>query len=132
MDAMPVKKSDPETMLVVEDEVFSRRAMLKLLKSAGFDVKGVASAEEALGMLGGESADLPHWVVIDVDLPGMCGLDLVRLLQSKPGVHAMLVTGTDKELVRDFCARNAVDYFFKPLDVSRFLDHLKRVSGCPQ
>ena len=128
---MPVKKSESETMLVVEDEVFCRRAMLKLLKSAGFDVKGVGSAEEALRVLGGKSVDLPHWVVIDVDLPGMCGLDLVRLLQSfQPAVHPMLVTGTDKDVVRDFCDRNAVEYFLKPLDVSRFLDHLKKEPPC--
>lgn len=124
---MAVKKSDPETMLVVEDEVFCRRAMLKLLRSVGFDVKGVSSAEEAMRMLGGSSTNLPNWVVVDVDLPGMCGLDLVRLLQSsKPGIHPMLVTGSDKDLVREFCDRNAVDYFPKPLDVPRFLDHLKK------
>lgn len=127
---MAAKKSDSATMLVVEDEVFSRRAMLKLLKSVGFDVKGVATAEEAMRVLGGESMNLPNWIVVDVDLPGMCGFDLVRFLQStQPGIHPMLVTGTDKDLVREFCDRNAVDYFPKPLDVPRFLDFLKKESA---
>jgi len=132
MPGTAVKKSMrsvPETMLVVEDEDISRRALLKLLKSVGFVVQGVGSAEEAIQVLAGGTVNEPDWIVVDVDLPGMCGLDLVRMIRSaKPEIHPMLVTGADKLTVQEFCDQNAVDYFPKPLDIPRFLGYLRRES----
>jgi CheY-like chemotaxis protein len=116
----------PETMLVVEDEVYSREALLKLLRSVGFDAKGVGSAEEAIQLLAGGRGRSPNWIVVDVDLPGMCGLELVRLLQmARPEIHPMLLTAANRRNVREFCNQNAVECFSKPLDVPRFLDYLK-------
>ena len=130
MNAPTAKKSlglGPETMLVVEDEEPSRRALLKLLQSLGYDVQAVATAEEAWQLLERGKAKLPDWMVVDVDLPGMCGLDLVRMVKAtKPEIHSMLVTGADRHLVQQFCNQHAVDYFPKPLDVSRFLEHIKK------
>jgi CheY-like chemotaxis protein len=132
MDATTAKMSGGSvlaTMLVVEDEVFSRRALLKLLKSVGFDVTGVGSAEEAIQQLAGGNATQPNWIVVDVDLPGMCGLDLVRMIRMfKPDIHPMLVTGADRLIVQEFCDENAVDYFPKPLDIPRFLGYLRKES----
>ncbi len=129
MDGSTVKMSvegNPETMLVVEDEAYSREALLKLLRSVGFEVSGVGSAEEAIQLLAGGSTRSPNWIVVDVDLPGMCGLDLVRLVQvARPEIHPMLLTAADRLNVREFCDRYAVEYFAKPLDVSRFLEYLK-------
>ncbi len=130
MQATTAKKSVegiPETMLVVEDEDFSRRALLKLLRSVGFDARGVGSAEEAIQLLAGGASNEPNWILVDVDLPGMCGLDLVRLIQAaKPEIHPMVVTGADRRLVKQFCDLNAVDFFPKPLDIPRFLDYLRK------
>jgi CheY-like chemotaxis protein len=130
MHASAAKKSlgsDPEIMLVVEDEEPSRRALLRLLQSLGYDVHAVGSAEEALQLLEQNVTKSPHWMVVDVDLPGMCGLDLVRMIKAaKPEIHSMLVTGADKQLVQQFCNQHAVDYFPKPLDISRFLKHIKK------
>lgn len=122
-----IATSQQEFMLVVEDEEPARRALLRLLQSMGYDVHAVASAEEALELLEGDLTKTPNWILVDVDLPGMCGLDLVRMVKAaKPEIHPMLVTGADKQLVQQFCNQHAVDYFPKPLDVSRFLRHIRK------
>lgn len=112
-------------MLVVEDEEPCRRALLNLLHHHGYQAKGVASAEEAWDVLEHDHAHATHLMVVDVDLPGMCGMDLVKKVRmAMPQVHAVMVTAADRDMVQRFCDQNAVDYFPKPLDVPRFLRHI--------
>jgi DNA-binding NtrC family response regulator len=115
----------PQTMLVVEDEETCRRAFQRLLKRNGYVASAVGSAEEAWDLLQASGSDKPTWIFVDVDLPGISGLDLVRKLKtSNPSIHAVMVTGADRAMVQEFCQRNAVDYFPKPVDVPRLLQHL--------
>jgi len=115
------------TLLLVEDEEPCRRALTQLLAAKGFVVWAVSSAEEAIEVLRERCGDPPTYMVVDVDLPGMCGLDLVRYVQQAvPRTRPMLLTAADSRMVQSFCQENEVDYFPKPLDVSQFLDHI----GC--
>ncbi len=119
-----------DTMLVVEDEEPSRRALQMLLRSRGFQVRAVASAEEALAILAQCNGDpSPHYMVVDVDLPGISGLDLLsRVLASRPDLHAFLVTAADRTIVQTFANQHDVDYFPKPLDVNRFFECVRHTS----
>lgn len=111
----------PQTMMLVEDEEPCRRAMQMLLRSRGFAVQAVASAEEALALLSSDGF-APAVMIVDVDLPGMCGLDLVERVQSgSPHIRPMLVTAADKRLMERFAADHHVPYFAKPLDIAGFL-----------
>lgn len=113
----------PRRLLVVEDEEPCRTALTRLLLRKGYSVWCVASAEEALAALGGDV--LPTDMVIDVDLPGINGMELamqVRMLN--PRIQSIMVTAADRGMVQAFCDANAMDYFPKPLDVPRFLEHI--------
>lgn len=117
-----------ETMLVVEDEAPCRRALQRLLEARGFTVRAVASAEEALEVLV-SARPKPGVMVVDVDLPGMCGLDLVERVQElMPKVHPVLVTAADRSRVSAFAVSHEVDYFAKPLDVPGFLARIRCVA----
>jgi DNA-binding response OmpR family regulator len=97
------------------------------LKTLGdeIEVLDMPSAEEALFIGTSQPLDL---VVLDIRLPGMSGLDMLpRLRKRKPETKIILVTGVDDERIRQQIAEANVDaFFFKPLDISAFLDAVKR------
>jgi DNA-binding NtrC family response regulator len=108
------------TVLIVEDDESSRRALRQLLATCGYRARAFASAEEALSALNDSS--MPPIALIDLDLPGMNGLDLIsRLEDLDPMVQAILITATDPEtLMRRLHGRD-VTYLRKPLDFERLL-----------
>jgi FixJ family two-component response regulator len=84
--------NDPTpTVLVVDDDPSVRRALGRLLKSAGFGVETFASAEAFL------DRPLPHGsacLVLDVSMPGLNGLDVQRALAERnAGLPVVFVTG---------------------------------------
>lgn len=112
------------TVLVVEDENISRRALTHLLQQSGFRPAAFASAEAALREFDGGA--LPDVALVDVDLPGMSGLDLVdRLEQLHPGLMAVLITAVSGERIDRFRRAHDVHYIQKPLDFPRLVELLR-------
>jgi len=84
-----------DRILIVEDEDNARRGYEQLLQRWGFDVVGVASAEEALARF---SNFQPDTLIADVELPGMNGLDLLQQLgEELRHVPAIIITGKGSE-----------------------------------
>ena len=71
----PLERKD--RVLIVEDEDNARRGYEQLLQRWGFDVLGVATAEDALAKF---ASYQPDTLIADVELPGMNGLDLLKQL----------------------------------------------------
>ena len=67
---------------VVDDDVSVRKGLDNLLRSAGFTVQTFSSAQE---FLASARADVPSCLLLDVQLPGLSGLDLQQEL-AKSGV----------------------------------------------
>ena len=84
-----------DRILIVEDEENARRGYEALLRQWGFDVLGVASAEDALARF---SEYRPAALIADVELPGMNGLTLLaRLGDELRNVPAIIITGKGSE-----------------------------------
>ena len=84
-----------DRILIVEDEDNARRGYEQLLQRWGYDVLGVASAEEVLAKFGSYQ---PDTLIADVELPGMNGLDLLKQLGPElHGVPAIIITGKGSE-----------------------------------
>ncbi len=81
-------------MLVVDDEPGVRAALGRTLEAGGYPVLLAASADEALGIL----QDKPvHVIITDHHMPGMSGIDLLKLVRVRyPRVVRILLTA-DKE-----------------------------------
>jgi DNA-binding response OmpR family regulator len=114
-------------ILVVDDNHEVRRMITASIKTldAEIDVLDVPSAEEALFI----NASLPlDLVVIDFRLPGMSGLEMVdKLRKRKPETKIILVTGVDDLVTRQHISEAGADaYFFKPIEISNFLEAVKR------
>ena len=110
-------------VLIVEDERVSRRALSALLSASGYVPEAVGSGEEALQLL--PNAPVPRIALIDLDLPGMNGLDLIgRLEQMDPSVFKVLITAAGGDALAAALRDRGVAYLRKPLDFDRLLSLL--------
>lgn len=107
-------------VLIVEDERTSRRAMAALLSRCGFQPAPFESAEEALqAVLNGSH---PRFALVDLDLPGMNGLDLISRLKSlDPTIFPILITATDQEILSARLHNLPVTYLRKPVNFDTLL-----------
>jgi FixJ family two-component response regulator len=100
---------------LVDDDASVRRAFARLLRSAGHQVEAFGSAQE---FLKGDRRDAgPACVVLDLQMPGLSGLDLQReLLARGIGLPIVFITGHGDILssVRAMKA-GAVDFLLKPV-----------------
>ena len=115
-------------ILVVEDEPAIQELIAVNLSRAGHVVQRTASAEGAKGFL---NAALPDLVVLDWMLPGMSGLELLRILRADArtqGISLILLSGRAQE--RDMVAgleSGADDYMTKPFSVRELLARVAAV-----
>jgi two-component system response regulator PhoP len=119
-------------LLVVEDEALLRHHLKTRLSEAGHVVQAVANAEEALYQAEQFNHDL---AVIDLGLPGMGGLDLIRQLRTQGRTFPILILtarGNWQDKVEGLAA-GADDYVVKPFQFeeleARLNALLRRSSG---
>jgi response regulator NasT len=118
------------TVLIVEDENVSRHALQRLLSGCGFHAQAFGSAEEALDDLRDRDHESPQVALVDVDLPGMSGLDLAaRLEKSSPRTLTILITAASGERIDNFCRAHPVAYLQKPVDFEHLLSMLQDSSA---
>ena len=111
------------SILIVEDQAIARRALASLLGAIGYRTHAVGSAEEALKAVA--EGHVPGIALIDVDLPGMSGLELVgRLEASFPSIVPVLITASDREKIDAFRNTRPVKYMRKPIDFAALLAFL--------
>ena len=70
-----------EPVLVVDDNAVNLKVIRLLLEAEGCEVRAAASAEEALAVL---ERFTPRLILMDLQLPGMDGLELTRRLKADP------------------------------------------------
>lgn len=115
----PVTLEQP-TVLIVEDEPISRRAMSVLLSASGYRTQAYRTAEEALQVLA--AGDRPRFALVDLDLPGMSGLDFIRLLETDYAfIMPVLVTATDADTLAVRLRNRSVAYLRKPVNFPMLL-----------
>ncbi len=109
------------TVYVVEDDASVRRALERLLRSAGLGVRGFGSAAEFL-QAGCRAENA--CVVADVRMQGMSGLQLQRQLKQEGSpLHFIFVTAQDTEETRAAAIRaGGAALFVKPVDDQALLD----------
>jgi len=119
---------------VVEDEPSIREVVSLYLKRAGYLVAGYADGLDALDALTHQTPDL---VIMDVMLPGMDGLALLRMLRDRSNVPIILLTSRREEVDRiSGLELGADDYVVKPFSpqelVSRVRAVLRRTRSTPE
>jgi CheY-like chemotaxis protein len=106
-----------EPILIVDDNPVNLKLARVLLAGVGYDARTASDAEEALEML----RDFrPRLILMDIQLPGMDGLELTRRLKANPETRGIVVLaltayamkGDDKRTLEAGCD----GYISKPVD----------------
>ena len=110
-------------ILVIEDEPVELKLASALLLAAGHSVKGAEAAEHAFAAIRNAR---PEIILLDMTLPGMDGLTLVRRLKADPATHdisIVAVTSNPEMFSRQDVLDAGCDaYLVKPLN-TRTLPH---------
>ena len=119
---------DPEgsaVVFVVDDDAGVREALSSLLRSAGFAVELFASAQTFLER---EESDRPSCLILDVELPGLSGLDLqARLVERRKEMPIIFVTGKgDIPMTVRAMKAGAVEFLTKPVSEEELLEGVTR------
>jgi FixJ family two-component response regulator len=103
------------TVFVVDDDVSVRKALARLLASAGYAVETFASARDFLDR--SHHQDTPGCVVLDVSMPGLSGLDLQQeLMAFTPPPPIIFITGHgDIPTSVQAMKHGAADFLTKPV-----------------
>jgi serine/threonine protein kinase len=105
------------TLLVVDDDEGNRDLLGRRLQREGFGVALADSGPTALEILGHKQIDL---VLLDVMMPGMSGLDVLRAMRAIPSLAGtpviMATANTDSKDVVEALDLGANDYVTKPID----------------
>ncbi|WBO86692.1 LytR/AlgR family response regulator transcription factor [Hymenobacter yonginensis] len=115
----------PLTCVIVDDNTMNRLTLEQFVRiTEGLEVQAsLADPVALLPLL--EQEPLPHLLLLDIEMPQLTGLELVKLLPT-PGPEVVLVTSHAQFAVDAFALR-VTDYLLKPLEYARFLQAVARV-----
>lgn len=107
-----------EPILIVDDNATNLKLVRVLLASEGYDVRTALDAEQALQVL---ATFAPRLILMDIQLPGMDGLELTRRLKADPAhrdaiivaLTAYAMKGDDEKAYAAGCDA----YVAKPIDI---------------
>lgn len=112
-------------ILVVDDDALLRRSLAFNLEQAGYRVNTAASAEDALELA---RRDPPDLILLDINLPGMDGLDALRSFQRQADTPIIFVSARRREIDQALGLElGADDYVTKPFDLNVLLARIKAV-----
>lgn len=109
-----------EAILIVDDNPVNLKLARVLLTGEGYDVRTAVDAEEAMALL---PAFRPRLILMDLQLPGMDGLELTRRLKADPATNGITVLaltayamkGDEEKAIAAGCD----GYITKPIDTRR-------------
>jgi DNA-binding NtrC family response regulator len=113
---------------VVDDDVSLREGVASLIRSAGLQAKALASGQEFLDL---QRPEIPSCLVLDVQLPGLSGLDVQQeLVRSGADLPIIFLTayGDIPMSVRAIQA-GAADFLTKPFEKEELLSAIRRCFG---
>jgi len=123
---------DAKRILVVEDQPFNQALISEVLELEGYAVDLVYDGEMMLQRLHAPSVtpeSLPHLILMDIQLPGVDGFELIRQLKAHPQwqtVPVIAVTAMAMPGDRDRCLEaGADDYLSKPLDLEQVIAQVR-------
>ena len=106
-----------ESILIVDYSPVNLKLARLLLRSAGYEVRTATSAEETLAVL---ETFAPRLILMDVQLPGMNGLDLTRRLKADPARRGIVILALTAYAMKGdeakMLAAGCDGYVAKPID----------------
>jgi two-component system, OmpR family, KDP operon response regulator KdpE len=114
---------NPASILIVDDEPQIRRVLRTTLSSHGYTVGEARTGEEAIEKIRAERADL---ILLDVNLPGISGLETCREIRHSMDVPIIMLTvrNSERDKVQALDA-GADDYIVKPFSSEELMARIR-------
>ena len=114
----------PLKVLIVEDNPTARITLEKILSLRGFHVQSAGTLQRGMELFDGQAA-----VILDLDLPDGCGVELLKKIRTENRATKVLVVSAceDPIVLREVRLLRPDGLFCKPLDVLKVLEQLR----CP-
>ena len=117
-----------ELILLVEDNDNNRLLVRDVLQASGYRVVEATSAEDGLRMAAEQQ---PALILMDIQLPGMNGIEALRRLRADPGTRAIPVIAVTASAMtqdrRQIMAAGFDGYQPKPISVKGFLQAVREI-----
>lgn len=115
-------------VLIIEDNEKNLELVRDILQAKGYDTLEAGTAEEGLKVA---HAQMPHLILMDIQLPGMNGIEALKTLRAEPataGVPIVALTASVMQSDRQEIMGAGFDGFIeKPITVRGFLDVVEEV-----
>jgi two-component system alkaline phosphatase synthesis response regulator PhoP len=126
----PQSGTGRETVLVADDSMTVLAMVSARLERAGYDVVTATRGDEALRL----AQELrPRLVVLDVEMPGLDGVEVARQLRADESLAGMLIilltAHTEAEEVASGLAAGADDYLTKPFSPQELQARIEQLLG---
>ncbi len=128
VEAPQVSGADPQKgplVLIVDDNFRAAKTLSDFLRSRGLRVVIAINGKQGLAIA---REDHPALILMDVQMPGMSGMDMTRVIRQSPGISEIpiiMVTALAMDGDREACiAAGANDYFSKPVRPSILTDRI--------
>ncbi len=117
---------DVQRILSVDDNPHTLRIVEHALGRGGFEVMTATSGEEALTLISRHG--LPHLAVVDLNMPGMDGIELARAIHDFSDLPIIMLTAVHEEAtIVGAIDEFAEDYMVKPFSPSELVARVRRV-----
>jgi two-component system KDP operon response regulator KdpE len=113
-------------ILIVDDQPQIRRALRTVLVASGYEVDDAPDGEEALEKLSREKFDV---ILLDINMPGIKGTDVCRVIRATSNVGIIMLTVRSNEVDKIAALDSgASDYVTKPFSTPELLARIRAVS----
>jgi CheY-like chemotaxis protein len=121
---------NPRRILVVEDNDMNMQLVEFLLEEGGYDIVKATSGEEALQLTRAANGETPDLILMDIHLPGMDGLSVVRAMKEDARTARIPILALTAHAMRGdrdrFLEAGCDGYISKPIDVKTFVASIER------
>ena len=118
----PAKKT--YTCIIADDNELDRLTLISYVRRYAFIRIAGSFESSALALAFAQKAEPPDVLFLDIDMPGMSGLDLRKQLQ---GIPACIFVTSHPEFALESFEMSALDYLIKPLKSDRFEKAMRRL-----
>lgn len=118
-------------VLIVDDDTLMREVLKALLRDEGFSLAG--EAKDGVSALAQIDRTQPDLICLDVNMPGMSGLDVLKAIKEKcKDCRVVMISGdSSMATVREAVGYGAVGYIVKPFKAGRVGAALRAAMRAP-
>lgn len=112
----------PKKILIIDDEPEICKMVTETLFDAGYAASFALNGPDGLALI---KKDLPSLVILDIGLPGMDGVEVLRLIREEhPALPVVVLTASqDTDMAKKMMRLGIAEYLTKPIHLETLLDH---------